>query len=72
MLNWVELDSSFIEAGAYEEEAEVIHLRFKSDGAEWAYEYCSGEEWVELTTEGQSPGEYFHKVLKHKPAHQTN
>lgn len=44
MLEWVELDSSFITAAAFDAEVETIYLRYK-DGAEWAYEYCSPEEW---------------------------
>ncbi len=71
MLDWIELDSSFIAAAAYDAEAEVIHLRYK-DGAEWAYEYCPPEEWEQLTDPEQSPGKFFHAVLKDKPQHQTN
>lgn len=71
MIEWIERESSFIEAVAYDTEAEVIHLRYK-DGAEWAYEYCSPEEWDQLVDPEQSAGKFFHAVLKDKPQHKTN
>ena len=66
MLEWHELDSGWIEAAAYDADSETIYLRFK-DEVEWAYEFCSAEEWEALNAPGQSPGKYFHAVLKHKP-----
>jgi hypothetical protein len=71
MLEWIERDSSFIEAIAYEAETEVIYLRFDG-GVEWAYEYCSAEEWEQLNDLEQSAGKFFHSVLKAKPQHRTN
>jgi hypothetical protein len=66
VLEWQAVDSSWIEAAAYDVEAETIYLRF-DDGVEWAYEYCAADEWSALMAQGQSPGKYFHSVLKHKP-----
>jgi hypothetical protein len=71
MLEWVDLESSFIAAAAYDAEAEVIHLRY-DDGAEWAYEYCSSEEWKQLIDPERSAGKFFHSVLKDRPQHRTN
>lgn len=71
MPDWVELDSSFIAAAAYDAESEVIYLRYKDD-AEWAYEYCPAEEWEQLNEPDQSAGQFFHTVLKSKPQHQIN
>lgn len=48
-----------------------IHLRY-DDGAEWAYEYCSAEEWEQLIDPEQSAGKFFHTVLKDRPQHRTN
>jgi KTSC domain-containing protein len=72
LIEWIDSDSSFIEAIAYDVVAEVIYLRFRDGGAEWAYEYCSAEEWEQLNRPGQSAGKYFHAVLKHKPNHRSN
>ena len=71
VLEWIELDSSFIAAAAYDAEGEVIHLRY-DDGAEWAYEYCPLEEWEQLIDPEQSAGKFFHGILKGKPQHRTN
>lgn len=71
MLEWVELDSSFISAAAYDADAETIYLRF-DDGAEWAYEYCSQEEFDQLTDPEQSAGKFFHQVLKERPQNKVN
>jgi len=71
MLEWVELESSFIAAAAYDPEAETIYLRF-DDGAEWAYEYCSAEEWEQLNDPEQSAGKFFHQTLKDRPQHKIN
>ncbi len=71
MLEWVELDSSFIAAAAYDADAETIYLRF-DDGAEWAYEYCSQDEFEQLIDPEQSAGKFFHQVLKGRPQNKVN
>ncbi|HEY8082990.1 MAG TPA: KTSC domain-containing protein [Solirubrobacterales bacterium] len=66
-IEWIEVgDSERIVAMAYDEESEVIYVRFP-DGVEWLYEACPPPVWDEFTAEGQSKGRYIFSELNHKP-----
>lgn len=66
-IDWSPVTSEMITHEAYDSETETIYLRF-SDGAEWRYESCPPDVWAEFTAPSQSRGQYFHRVLKFKPA----
>lgn len=59
-------DSDRIVAEAYDEEAEVIYVRFPN-GVEWWYAACPPQVWDAFTSPGQSRGKYINDVLNHKP-----
>ena len=63
---WRDIESTMILAEAYDAELETIYLRFKGD-REYYYESCPPHIWQAFTAPGQSRGEYFNAVLKHKP-----
>jgi hypothetical protein len=60
------LGSERIVAEAYDEEAEVIYVRFPN-GVEWWYRACPPQVWDEFRSPGQSRGKYINDVLNHKP-----
>jgi len=70
-LEWHDVDSSRIDAEAYDAEAEVIYVRF-TDGTEYCYEACPPHVWEEFTAPGQSRGKYIHDVLNYKPHHKRS
>lgn len=59
-------DSDRIVAEAYDEEAEIIYVRFPN-GVEWWYAACPPQVWDEFTSPGQSRGKYIKDVLNDKP-----
>jgi len=65
-IDWQPVESKAITAEAYDPETETIYLRFH-DGAEWGYDACPPDVWEAFTAPGQSRGQFFHQVLKHKP-----
>jgi KTSC domain len=66
-IEWTEVvDSERIIAMAYDEDEEVIYVRFP-DGVEWLYEQCPPTVWREFSDPGQSKGRYIHDILNHKP-----
>jgi hypothetical protein len=66
-IEWIEVgNSKRIVAMAYDEESEVIYVRFPS-GVEWLYEACPPSVWTEFSEEGQSKGGFIHSDLNHKP-----
>lgn len=67
MIDWQTVESKVIAAEAYDPETETIYLRFHS-GAEWGYDACPPDVWERFTAPGQSRGQFFNEVLKHKPA----
>jgi hypothetical protein len=68
-IEWIEdFESDRIEAMAYDEENEMILVRFP-DGIEWCYEACPPNVWSEFSSPGQSKGQFIFQVLNHKPHH---
>lgn len=68
-LDWIEVgDSDRITAMAYDEEQEMIFVRFP-DGVEWCYEDCPPHVWEEFSAAGQSKGQYIYGTLNHKTHH---
>jgi hypothetical protein len=66
-IEWTEVvDSERIVAMAYDEDEEVIYVRFP-DSVEWLYEQCPPAVWREFSAPGQSKGRYIHEFLNHKP-----
>jgi KTSC domain len=69
-LEWIDVpDSARVSAIAYDEEAEVIYVRFTNGDLEWCYEECPPHVWDEFSNPSQSKGQYIHQVLNHKPHH---
>jgi len=69
-LEWIEVsDSKRIIAMAYDEEEEVIFVRFPKSEVEWCYEDCPPTVWEEFSAADQSKGSYIHETLNYKPNH---
>ena len=64
MLDWVEVESSNIKEVGYDDECQVLGVRFKS-GDEYRYEGVTVEEYVGLLG-SESPGGYLHREIKPK------
>ena len=62
-LNWQTLDSSHLEAYAYDAANQQVYIRFKGAGSVYRYP-ASAEEADGLGT-ADSPGRYFHLMFKH-------
>lgn len=66
-MDWASVpDSERIVAEAYDEESEMIYVRFPN-GVEWWYAACPPHVWEEFTSPGQSRGKYINDVLNYKP-----
>jgi hypothetical protein len=69
-IEWIDVtDSERIVAMAYDEDEEVIYVRFPDGEVEWCYEDCPPHVWDEFSASGQSKGRYIHETLNHKPNH---
>jgi hypothetical protein len=71
MIDWTPVtDSTRVIAVAYDEEAEVVYVRFRN-GTEWQYEGCPPLIWEEFVRPGISKGSYIRNVLDHRPNRRT-
>ncbi len=69
-IEWIEVtDSERIVAMAYDEDEEVIYVRFPKGDVEWCYEDCPPNVWEEFAAPGQSKGRYINDTLNYKPHH---
>lgn len=66
--DWQPVDSTRINAEAYDPETETIYVRFPN-GIEWCYEACPPDVWEAFTGPGQSRGAFVREVLDSKPHH---
>lgn len=69
-IEWIDVDSSTRSVAiAYDEEEELIYVRFPQGEVEWCYEECPPHVWEAFSAGDQSKGQYIAQVLDHKPNH---
>lgn len=66
MPDWIAISSSRATAIAYDEDQQVIYVRF-ADGAVYHYAECSQVVWDGLRASGVSIGRYITNVLDQHP-----
>lgn len=69
-IQWQSVDSSNIEAVAYDAEEKQIFVRFK-DGAEWVYDNCE-QKLFDSFLNAPSIGKFFHANIKTHSAERLN
>lgn len=65
-LDWVQAESTLVEAAAYDEAAERIFLR-RRDGETVVFESCKPRDWDLFLVPGTSPGQYLTRNLQKHP-----
>lgn len=69
VVEWISVDDSDrVVAVAYDQDAEMICVRFPND-VEWCYEGCPPRVWEDFMAPGASKGRFIHDVLNHQPHH---
>jgi len=68
MIEWIDVaDSSRVVAVAYDQDEEVIMVRFANDGVEWWYGDCPPHIWEQFTMPGTSKGRFINEHLDQHP-----
>ena len=62
MHEWIDVDSDWVSAIAYDAETERILVRF-NDGVEWQYQGCPVQVWEEFAEPSTSKGKFIHQRL---------